>query len=384
MKNKKITKCLSTILILISALFLSLNIVGCSKSRDNVSDIPVVNLKNNAIKFEVGANSIARAIQFDVEQADCGLIQISRDNSFKTTIDNFNILVDIGVPLGSGSKIKNKLIKKIQDKDVNNIDLMVFSHMHYDHIGAATDLINSNKFMFRNTSVLLNWSEVKYFWNKASATTKKLINEINDRKFSVSDCNFWSNKPKDQNKIVSFIDAAGTEKGFFSVLGGSKPPKNNKDKDNPNAWSIVNRFEWNNKSILYTGDLAGTTGFDGLPHTIPKQHKEQLNCDILKSPHHGSASNNSNSKKFLNLVSPTEIWISTGNVDKYTLPDKLTLERYKKILNGLVEMIKGTNKFGGDSLKKPEWKEINQWINNNPKVNNKNIGYGDISLLFSK
>ncbi len=347
------------------------------------------------IQFQTTKESVARAIQFDVGQADCGLVQVSKDGSFETRKDNFNILIDAGTTSNKPSQTDKKNIEdKISNSFVTNIDLIVISHLHADHIGAMTHILNSSKFTFKNTTCLFNWAEARYFGNKLSSMAKTMFNDLKKKNITLTDSNYWANLDAPKNRLVDFGD-----NNYFSVLGGT----NVKD-DNENAWSVVNRMQWMRKSILYTGDLAGTLSSEGVAVDVPKKHYSELDCDILKAPHHGSVTENSNGIPFLNKVSPNEVWISAGVSDKYTLPDGEALENYSTVHVSDAN-IKGTEKFGNpksleqikqdliaskpglseaDAQKQAQkifnaWKKCNEWVKLHPTANNNNRGFGDIN-----
>lgn len=355
-------------------IYFSLN----QKKQESNNFIPPSSSITKTINFETTNQSKARAIQFDVGQADCGLVQVSKDNKFETTNDNFNILVDIGVENGSSNDTKKQLCNKIYSDFVRNVDLIVFSHMHFDHIGAASYFLNDNRFTFKNTTALFNWAELEFTANNSelTATTKTLMKNLENKNIQLANSDYWANLDFPNNKIVDFGN-----NNYFSVLGGIDV----QIKDNPNAWSVINKFNWNNQSILYTGDLAGTSGSTGwkdeekfIPKDIPKKHYAELDCDILKAPHHGSGTESSNNIALLEKVKPNEVWISAGHSDQYTLPDVAPLNNYIKV-GVKPENIKGTDYFGNKNSTDPsKWKSLNEWLKKYPTANNNNNGYGDI------
>ncbi len=403
-KTKKIIVWTVIGVILLAIISFGLYFFFVNKDKAQEPDKPSVTIPlpspsdamTTTINFETTNQSIARAVQFDVGQADCGLVQISKDNKFETTDDNFDILVDIGVENKSSNDVKKALCDKIYNEFVRDVDLIVFSHMHFDHIGAASYFLNDNRFTFKHTTALFNWSELRYTAanSKLTSTTKTLMKTLETKKIQLADSNYWANLDAPNNKIIDF----GND-NYFSVLGGT----NVQIKNNPNAWSVVNKFNWKNQSILYTGDLAGNLSKQGIPIDIPSKHYPELDSDILKAPHHGSATENSNGIEFLNKVTPKEVWISAGNSDQYTLPDGAALNNYSKV--GVSDVnVKGTEKFGNtksveqikqglmkdkpsltdaDAQKQAQkifdaWKGCNAWVKAHPTANNNNNGYGDI------
>ena len=327
---------------------------------------------------DTDSNSLnSQVTMFDVGQADSSLIQVSKTNNFKEdlTNDTFDILIDAGVDLSSKGD-EAKLQKRIQDKGVRDIDLLIMTHAHFDHNAGVDSL---DQIITKDTYVLTTWDEYNLYYEELSNTNKKVIQFLLDKNVTWMDSKTISNQ--DNNKVVTFGNDPNNY--FLNCLG----PQDDMNNKNQNDWSVINKFMFRNTSILFTGDETG--------ETIKKVDKKQLDADILKSPHHGSATEGSNSDSFLKVVSPNEIWISTSQNDKYTLPDTTTLKRYKNVLpNNDVSLIKGTHPFGKDeetirnenpnkSEKEiqnilSEWKSLNDFIDNNPTINNNNKGYGDI------
>lgn len=101
-------------------------------------------------------------------------------------------------------------------------------------------------------------------------------------------------------------------------------PTGNENIEDQNEASIVMRMEYKSLSVLFTGDIAGTTEEE----VIKLAGKEALDCDILKVCHHGSK--NSSSPEFLNEVDPKLYLISCGLMNRYGHPHKAALERMLK------------------------------------------------------
>lgn len=328
----------------------------------NVTDSVInVNLENS------DASQIkARSTMFNVDQADASLIQVKdKDNNFQeTNNENFDILVDCGVKLNASTEEKTNLIKKIQGSGVKHVDLIVITHAHFDHLGALSTLnstvnTDGSKMVDSNTTVLLNFQE--YLNSKPTSVAAKSMKALEDSNVKFADAITYASRT--DNMIVNF-----GKYGYLSVL----TPLVSQSTSEANDWSIINRFEFNGKSTLYTGDATGKTTDS---KNFLSSHLKQFDADYLKAPHHGSATNGSNSMSFLKMVSPTEVWISAGHSDKYTLPDVTALKNY--LASGVLpENIKGTDYFGNKDSKDPsKWEALNNWIKEHPTVNNNNIGY---------
>ena len=387
-KNKKWWIIAGSFILVGGLVFVGLAIANCfKKDNENISlsskDDYFGFSKNSRIDTinafsDTDSNSLnSQVTMFDVGQADSSLIQVSKTNSFKEdlTNDTFDILIDAGVDLSSKGD-ESKLQKRIQDKGVRDIDLLIMTHAHFDHNAGVDSL---DQIITKDTYVLTTWDEYNLYYEELSNTNKKVIQFLLDKNVTWMDSKTISNQ--NNNKVVTFGNDHNNY--FLNCLG----PQDDMDNKNQNDWSVINKFMFKNTSILFTGDATG--------ETVKKVDKKQLDADILKSPHHGSATEGSNSDSFLKAVSPNEIWISTSQNDKYTLPDTTALKRYKNILpNNDVSLIKGTQPFGKDeeTIRKEnpnkseqeiqnilsKWKSLNDFIDSNPTINNNNKGYGDI------
>ena len=94
----------------------------------------------------------------------------------------------------------------------------------------------------------------------------------------------------------------------FDILGPIKSYSNENDN------SLVVKFEYNNISFLFTGDIEVEAEKD-----LVNKYGENLKSDVLKVPHHGSIS--SSSKIFLESVNPRYYLISVGLNNYYKLPN---------------------------------------------------------------
>ena len=89
--------------------------------------------------------------------------------------------------------------------------------------------------------------------------------------------------------------------------------------DGGNEDSVVLLFEYDDFTILFTGDI----GFDSESALISEG--ADIDADVLKVGHHGSAY--STSAQFLEYVSPEEAVISVAQNSPYGHPAPATIER---------------------------------------------------------
>lgn len=91
---------------------------------------------------------------------------------------------------------------------------------------------------------------------------------------------------------------------------------------NSNNNSIVTRVEYGRISFLFPGDIMKTS-----EKTIVQREGDRLKSTVLIAPHHGS--NTSSTLPFLRKVSPEIVVISAGWKNRYHMPHKRVLERYR-------------------------------------------------------
>ena len=82
------------------------------------------------------------------------------------------------------------------------------------------------------------------------------------------------------------------------------------------------KITYGNVSLLLTGDIEIEA-----EKSILQNYEDQIDCTILKVPHHGSVS--SSSEEFLDAVSPKIAIIQCGEDNKFGHPHKETIEKYK-------------------------------------------------------
>lgn len=99
-------------------------------------------------------------------------------------------------------------------------------------------------------------------------------------------------------------------------------PAENTSILNPNEYSMVLQLQYQNLTVLLTGDVEGT-GESALMEEIRQQKQEEFR--ILKVAHHGSK--NSTSDEFLERLSPQLAIISCGENNRYGHPHEETLKR---------------------------------------------------------
>lgn len=99
-------------------------------------------------------------------------------------------------------------------------------------------------------------------------------------------------------------------------------PSKNQISENPlNNNSLVCKLNYNNFSMLFTGDIEKVAE----EKVLKNIDNDLLNADILKVAHHGSKT--SSTEEFINVVKPRIALIGVGKNNKFGHPNEDVLNR---------------------------------------------------------
>lgn len=213
----------------------------------------------------------------DVGQGDAILVQSGSKS----------LLIDSGPD-------NKKSVNYLKSQGVNNLDYVVATHPHDDHIGSMDKIINNfNVFSLYAPKVTNN-----------TESYKDMINALNSK----------------DHKIISARPGIKIDLGN-NIICSIISPINNYYKE-LNNYSVVIKISYNNTSFLFMGDAE--------TYNEEEMAKEgyNLKADVLKIGHHGSKS--STSDAFLSEVQPKIAIISSGKDNEYGHPDNKTLNKLKE------------------------------------------------------
>lgn len=258
---------------------------------------------NNSLVEEENIKSLGLEIHFiDVGQADCILIQT----------DVHSMLIDAG-----NNNDGNFIAEYIKLQGVDNLEYVIGTHPHEDHIGGLAKIINS----FEIDKIIMP---------KASTTTKtfeNLLSTIIEKGMKVT------------------TPVAGTKYPLgdaeFTILA----PNSESYKD-LNNYSVVIKLQYGSTSFLFTGDANKLSESEMINKGF------NLEADMLKVGHHGSKT--ATSDQFLNEVNPKYAIISVGKDNKYGLPNNEVIQK----INDLGCQIYRTDEIG-TLIVKSDGKNIN-------------------------
>jgi competence protein ComEC len=209
------------------------------------------------------------------------------------------VLVDAGVP-GSGKVVTAAM----QRYGVKQIDLMVATHAHADHIGGADEVLKAVKVTTVLDSRVPNTTKnYEDFLAAIKQTGAQYVGAAPGQKF----------------------DLGGN--ATLSVLAPIQPFFKQSDirsgGNEPNANSVVTRLDYGDFSLLLTGDAEAET-----EERIMASGGNVV-ARVLKVGHHGSKY--ASSEKFLRQGKFEVAVISDGADNRYGHPSQEALDRFKKL-----------------------------------------------------
>lgn len=255
---------------LLMLIILTIVCVGCSKN-DTV-DTAASN-SGGDVKIEV----------LDIGQGDASLIY---------TKDEI-VMIDTG-----DIDERDRLVKLLKERNITSIDKLIITHPHADHIGGAYAVFKNFK--------------VKEVYDNGDTTTTKTYQTYlkNIKQQNIAYHQLKAGDSIDFGSGVSFKVFSPTEKML-------------KSDDDLNNNSLVGQLRYKDFTMLFTGDSER-----GAEQNMVKEYGNELQSDVLKSPHHGSRTSSSDS--YLKAVKAKDVIISLAADNEYGHPHKQTLDRYKK------------------------------------------------------
>ena len=252
----------------------------------------------------------------DIGQGDCFVVNDGNNDIYisdcgSTTVQNVG---------------KTRLLPFLKSKGWGKVDTIFISHMDKDHVNGVNDLLKCAEITIGRIIISASYTSDKL--NCAELEELKELAKMRDIKL------FYMKKG---DEIV------GKDISFRCIY-----PTGEEDIKDQNEASIVMRMDYKGLSMLFTGDIAGSTE----EKIIDSSGKDILDCDILKVCHHGSK--NSSTDDFLKKVSPKLYLISCGLMNRYGHPHRDALSR----MTGEGGRILRTDHMGGTQIKLADGKLI--------------------------
>ena len=200
-----------------------------------------------------------------------------------------NMLVDGGKPEDGG-----KVAGYIQDLGYSRVDIILWTHIHPDHIGGLPKVIES--------------LEAGEIWACPYYEDTPLYRELQ----SAIEGKGLTQKLVSRGDSFQFGEVEGR------VLNPSLGSSLNQLRG-LNGASVVIRFRFGETNLLLAADIDQDTDKE-----LVRLYGDELASTVLKCAHHGSGQ--SNSWEFLKTVSP-EIAVVSAGPSQYGYPSEKTIER---------------------------------------------------------
>lgn len=207
-----------------------------------------------------------------------------------------SIFIDFGayeILVDGGNKADGPLVADYIDPYIDdNLDLLIATHAHEDHIGGLCNVIASyqiGRIIYSGeTSSTISYQD---FFSAASTEPGCLFTEDGDMVFDLDH---------------------GAQFRVMELGDGYKEPNEN---------SVVTILDYNDIEVLLMGDLESRVEKANLFRFF--------DIDVLKVGHHGSKT--ASSQDFLNIVKPEVSIISAGLNNQYSLPSAEIITRLHSI-----------------------------------------------------
>ena len=221
---------------------------------------------------------------FDVGQSDSILIMAPE----------YNVLIDAG-----DNDCADALEKYLDDLGVTTLNCVIATHPHEDHIGSMDMIFDE----FEVVNLLMPNAEVDTDTFDATGDYTRMMEGA-----------------REQGTAVTYVKSG--DSFSFGELDFLFLAPNATDYNDLNDWSLVTKVTYGSTSMILTGDAESVSEKE----IVAKYASSELDCDILKSGHHGSSS--SSCEAFLNAIDAEIAIISCGTGNKYGHPNQPVLDRY--------------------------------------------------------
>lgn len=220
-----------------------------------------------------------RVYYLDVGQGDSELLFLP---------DGTTVLIDSG-----DRTCIDTITDSLQDYGVEDIDILIATHPHADHIGSMATVVQN----FDIGTIYM--PKVAASQTPTTVTYEKLLESIADKDLKV----------KTGKAGVVAYDAGSVKLEFVAPNGSSY--------SNLNNYSIVAKLTYGDTSFLFLGDAEQQS----LKEMLSKNY--DLSCDVMKLGHHGSS--NGISEELMEAAQPAYGIISCGEGNSYGHPHEEAL-----------------------------------------------------------
>ena len=238
------------------------------------------------VSENLSGSAAAQVYFIDVGQGDSELVRL-KDSGI-------DILIDAGT-----RSTKQELADYLKELGVDDIDILIGTHPHEDHIGGMAKIIEE----FPIGSLYL--PETSDEMTPTTKTYESLLDAAESKNVTV--------RTAAAGDVL--LEQGNTS---FKVLSPSHT-----DYDNLNDYSIVTRLKVGDTAFLFQGDAETPVEEEILDSGA------DVSCDVIKLGHHGSST--SSSRAYLEAANPSAAVISCGVGNEYGHPHRETMDLLEKL-----------------------------------------------------
>ncbi|MHA1819344.1 MAG: hypothetical protein ACTSU2_17435 [Promethearchaeota archaeon] len=262
----------------------ALNLIPTSINESNETQ------DNSALKIDIGGTPYK--FEFEIEYfeknfdelGELNIINIRNnpnENSFFLELDDFGIVLDLGVSWREFNNYFNAPIQIEGDSGTESLDLhnkiiaAFISHAHYDH-SQGFKLFRES---FKNTPIFLSYTTLDFlvyilnFKHKNSNYSKKMINKLDKDSLETKDAKLIENcfRVKNLDKIPINLTSKGGKKevGYIQFFFAGHVPG-----------SLMFYIKYFDKDFLYTGDFTFRS-YDPIPGVVLNRNKLPRNINFI-------------------------------------------------------------------------------------------------------
>lgn len=238
---------------------------------------------DNEKKITPNNNDNMLVVHFlDVGQGDCEFIELPNSQC---------MLID-----ASTNEYGDDIVEAIKGYGYSEIDYVVATHPHADHIGGMSEVIDS-------------FDIGKIYMPRTSSNSKSfegLLTSISNKNLSINTAKTGTTIYSDNGINIEILSPISS---FY---------------EETNDYSAVVKLEYGESSFLFMGDAEKP-----VENELIEKYGYDLDVDVLKAGHHGSRY--SSSTEFLDYVTPEYTVISCAKDNSYGHPHSETIKRLNNV-----------------------------------------------------
>lgn len=212
---------------------------------------------------------------FNIQKEDGSGKVNAGDMTLLRSPDGKTMLIDTGY-----KETISEMLDDVKKIGVTNLDYLVATHMHSDHVGGVPEVLDSmpvgkivtSRFACRNIGTAKGFAAAL----EARSIKPDIVKEGDSFSFG-----------KDIR-----VEVLSPVNGTYEI-----PDDSFSNQDTINENSVVLKMTYGKNTFLFTGDIQRETEM-----RLVEKYGKDLHADLVKVPHHGY--NTSSSRLFVNTVSP--------------------------------------------------------------------------------